>query len=124
MHTARDVIDDIRRTEFGIGEPDDIPAIRNLRAKLHRALQQLAEEIYSDGIHFVLELVQNAEDNEYAGATPELRFVVSQAHLHVLNNETGFGEESVRAICDVSRSTKSKAKGHIGEKGIGFKSVF
>jgi hypothetical protein len=114
MQSARDVID----------EPDSIPAIRNLRAKLHRALQQLAEEIYSDGIHFVLELVQNAEDNEYFGVTPELRFVVSPTCLLVLNNETGFGEPSVRAICDVSRSTKVKAKGHIGEKGIGFKSVF
>lgn len=124
MHPARDVIEDIRRTEYGIGESNDIPAIRNLRARLHRALQQLAEEIYSEGIHFVLELVQNAEDNEYAGVTPELRFVVSRSHLLVLNNETGFGEASVRAICDVSRSTKVKARGHIGEKGIGFKSVF
>ena len=124
MLSAREVIDDIRRTEFGLGEPDAIPAIRNLRAKLHRALQQLAEEIYADGIHFVLELVQNAEDNEYGKADPYLRFVLSRTHLHVLNNETGFGEPSVRAICDVSRSTKTKAKGHIGEKGIGFKSVF
>ncbi len=124
MPSARDVIDDIRRTEFGIGERVGIPAIQNLRAKLHRALQQLAEEIYSEGTHFVLELVQNAEDNDYAGVTPELRFVVSKDYLLVLNNETGFGEPSVRAICDVSRSTKLKAKGHIGEKGIGFKSVF
>jgi hypothetical protein len=124
MLSPREVIDDIRRTEFGLGEPDTIPAIRNLRAKLHRALQQLAEEMYADGIHFILELVQNAEDNEYGEAAPELRFVLSRTHLHVLNNETGFGEPSVRAICDVSRSTKTKAKGHIGEKGIGFKSVF
>jgi hypothetical protein len=124
MLSAREVIDDIRRTEFGLGEPDSIRAIRNLRAKLHRALQQLAEEIYADGIHFILELVQNAEDNEYGEAAPELRFVLSRTHLHVLNNESGFGEPSVRAICDVSCSTKTKAKGHIGEKGIGFKSVF
>jgi hypothetical protein len=124
MLSAREVIDDIRRTEFGIGESDAIPAIRNLRAKLHRALQQLSEDIYADGIHFVLELVQNAEDNEYGAATPELRFVLSDSYLQVLNNETGFGEASARAVCDVSRSTKTKAKGHIGEKGIGFKSVF
>ena len=124
MPPARDVIEDIRRTVFGVGESNDIPAVRNLREILHRALQQLSEEIYSDEIHFVLELVQNAEDNEYAGVTPELRFVISQTHLLVLNNETGFGEASVRAICDVSRSTKMKARGHIGEKGIGFKSVF
>src|SRR5262249_14687219 len=123
MLSAREVIDDIRRTEFGIGEADAIPAMRNLRAKLHRTLQQLAEEIYADGVHFILELVQNAEDNEWGEAAQELRFIFSRTHLHVLNIETGFGDPSVRAICDVSRSTKTKAKGHIGEKGIGFKSV-
>jgi hypothetical protein len=30
----------------------------------------------------------------------------------------------VRALCDVGRSTKSKKSGYIGQKGIGFKSVF
>lgn len=42
----------------------------------------------------------------------------------VQNNELGFSEDNVRAICNVGRSTKTKVEGYIGEKGIGFKSVF
>lgn len=41
------------------------------------------------------------------------------------NNELGFREEDVRAVCNVSKSTKGKGgAGYIGQKGIGFKSVF
>jgi hypothetical protein len=46
------------------------------------------------------------------------------ARLTVANNETGFTTENVRALCDAGKSTKSKQEGFIGEKGIGFKSVF
>lgn len=43
----------------------------------------------------------------------------------VLNNERGFSPANVRALCDVGRSTKGKGGlGYIGQKGIGFKSVF
>ncbi len=46
--------------------------------------------------------------------------------LLVVNNETGFGPEHVNAICNVRTSTKANQKdqGYIGEKGVGFKSVF
>jgi len=43
------------------------------------------------------------------------------------SNEYGFTEENVEAVCRIGHSTKAKAtreKGFIGEKGIGFKSVF
>ncbi len=39
-------------------------------------------------------------------------------------NEDGFTEENLRAICSVGQSSKIGARGYIGEKGIGFKSVF
>ena len=42
----------------------------------------------------------------------------------VENNEIGFLEENVRALCRIGQSTKTKRAGFIGEKGIGFKSVF
>lgn len=42
----------------------------------------------------------------------------------VQNNEVGFSEENIRALCDVANSSKKKQLGYIGEKGIGFKSVF
>ena len=37
--------------------------------------------------------------------------------------ENGFREEDVRALCDIAQSTKVNKK-FIGQKGIGFKSVF
>lgn len=39
-------------------------------------------------------------------------------------NENGFTNENLEAICSVGKSSKSGSQGYIGEKGIGFKSVF
>lgn len=39
-------------------------------------------------------------------------------------NEDGFTSENLTAICNVGKSSKTGAQGYIGEKGIGFKSVF
>ncbi|KAK9940392.1 hypothetical protein M0R45_017056 [Rubus argutus] len=44
----------------------------------------------------------------------------------VFNNEKGFTARNIDSICSVGRSTKkgNRKRGYIGEKGIGFKSVF
>ena len=58
--------------------------------------------------------------------TPSLRITVTQGRIRVDCNELGFWEQDVKAICNVDATTKKKDKsaGYIGEKGIGFKSVF
>ncbi|XP_048444218.1 protein NO VEIN-like [Pyrus x bretschneideri] len=83
-----------------------------------------------------MELIQNAEDNEYEeGVEPTLEFVMTKkditgsgapATLLVFNNEVGFSRKNMDSICSVGRSTKKgkRQQGFIGEKGIGFKSVF
>ena len=38
--------------------------------------------------------------------------------------QVGFSEVNVKALCDVGKSTKQHKVGYIGQKGIGFKSVF
>lgn len=38
--------------------------------------------------------------------------------------QIGFSDVNVRALCDVGRSTKTGGLGYIGQKGIGWKSVF
>lgn len=38
--------------------------------------------------------------------------------------QVGFTESNMRALCDVGRTTKQHTVGYIGQKGIGFKSVF
>ncbi len=82
-------------------------------------------ELYADLIQFVLELIQNTDDEDYdEQENPFFRFVRTREYLLVQYNEAGFSEEDVRSLCDISRSTKSKAASQIGEKGIGFKSVF
>lgn len=98
----------------------------SLQTQLNNALKLLSDDLYSKKSHFVLELVQNADDNHYAiGVIPHLLVEVTPARLVVVNNEEGFTEANVKAICSVGESSKSKQKsGYIGEKGIGFKSVF
>ena len=70
------------------------------------------------------ELVQNADDNSYeetlmsseADDCPSVKFVMRNDGVVVLNNEKGFQEKDIHALCDVGRSTKGKHKaGYIGE---------
>ncbi|KAM8729268.1 uncharacterized protein AB9X84_026582 isoform 1-T2 [Acanthopagrus schlegelii] len=127
----RAIIEDIRKREFGIGveltaEGQSLMQVHQNR--LGRSLDRLSTELYSKDTHFVLELIQNADDNSYPSETgflPALALVVEKDCITVLNNETGFQESNIRAICDVGCSTKGKHQyGYIGQKGIGFKSVF
>nr|XP_046232573.1 protein NO VEIN isoform X2 [Scatophagus argus] len=127
----RVIIEDIRKGEFGIGVELNAEGQKLMQVhqeRLGRSLDRLSTELYSKDTHFVLELIQNADDNGYpseTGFVPALAFVVERHCITVLNNETGFQEKNIRAICDVGRSTKGKHKyGYIGQKGIGFKSVF
>lgn len=52
--------------------------------------------------------------------------LVSKARvlLTVVSCQVGFTEGNIRALCDVGRTTKKHTVGYIGQKGIGFKSVF
>uniref|UniRef100_A0A3P9L232 Wu:fj29h11 n=1 Tax=Oryzias latipes TaxID=8090 RepID=A0A3P9L232_ORYLA len=120
-----------RKSEFGIGVELSAHGQRLLEVhqeRLGRGLARLSTELYSKDTHFVLELIQNADDNSYSldpTVVPSLAFVVEQDCITILNNETGFQEKNIRAICDVGSSTKGKHRyGYIGQKGIGFKSVF
>ncbi|CAL5366615.1 unnamed protein product [Camellia sinensis] len=127
-------IEDIRKHKFSIGEEEQPP--NPLTKDLHHAVTNLSAELYTKDLHFLMELIQNAEDNEYLpGVEPTLEFVVTSvditgfgapATLLVFNNEIGFSAKNMESICSVGRSTKKglRDKGFIGEKGIGFKSVF
>jgi hypothetical protein len=100
--------------------------VTKLQGVLTRSLEKLSTDLFSNQGHFVLELIQNGDDNKYAaGQLPTLRFVVSPERILVCNNEMGFQYRDISAICDVGASTKEKHKqGYAGHKGIGFKSVF
>lgn len=90
-------------------------------------LEVLSNQLYTKSTHFLLELVQNADDNIYECGRPTLSFSYKPGSLRIDCNEVGLTEANVEALCAVNRSTKSgktRHGEHIGEKGIGFKSVF
>ncbi|CAB4280436.1 unnamed protein product [Prunus armeniaca] len=131
MATPREHIEEIRMKKFSIGGE-----LNPLSEDLHHAVEHLSAELYSKDVHFLMELIQNAEDNQYLeGVNPSLEFVITSrdvtgtgapATLLVFNNEKGFSPTNVESICGIGRSTKkgNRNQGYIGEKGIGFKSVF
>lgn len=123
------VIQSIRQDEFGLDPSlSDIEScmLKKQHARLGRALHCLSQELYSQDSHFILELVQNADDNNYQeNVEPTLAFILRDSGIVVLNNEQGFSAKNMRALCDVGNSTKKgSSTGYIGKKGIGFKSVF
>ncbi|MCO5549091.1 hypothetical protein L7F22_002557 [Adiantum nelumboides] len=132
MEDPRAFVEEIRVKKFDIGTSRKNP----LAVDTHEAIRLLAAGIYQKDLHFILELVQNADDNEYAkGEVPGLEFVLVEEDiagvgvewtLLVLNNEIGFSRANIESLCSIGRSTKQGRRdhGYIGEKGIGFKSVF
>jgi hypothetical protein len=80
--------------------------------------------LYNKSTHFILELLQNADDNQYDGVVPRLCITYKPGSLRIDCNEVGFSDRNVEAICAIGGSTKSGSNVSTGEKGIGFKSVF
>ena len=126
--SPKDVIEHIRRYEFGIGAElvgDGREVVDRLVRKYRSLLETVAKDLNSKESHFLLELVQNADDNHYApDIDPALTFRLDARELVVSNNEIGFSPANVRALCSAGESSKKNRVGYIGEKGIGFKSVF
>ncbi|KAF9668073.1 hypothetical protein SADUNF_Sadunf15G0089400 [Salix dunnii] len=131
MATPKQHIEHIRKTTFSIGGEKN-----PLARMLDQAVKYLSAELYAKDVHFLMELIQNAEDNEYSDEVdPSLEFVITSrditntgapATLLMFNNEKGFSAKNIESICSVGNSTKkgNRKLGYIGEKGIGFKSVF
>jgi len=132
----KQIIADFRQSKYKLN-PDGSHDVSMKEAfeDLTNAVEQLATGLYEKDIHFVMELIQNAEDNQYIkGVKPQLDFLLldndptntpdSDGCLCVFNNELGFTEENIKSISAIGKSTKSKVDGFIGEKGIGFKSVY
>lgn len=113
---------------------EDFKASKRIKDSLYNSIKTLAKDLYSKDSHFIFELIQNAEDNSYQEASPYISFRLlnmspfldkwSSSALIIHNNEIGFTPENVEAICAVGETTKIKIQGYIGEKGIGFKSVY
>ncbi len=133
-NNAQEHINRIRYEKYWLDKDGRLKGQNPLASDLQDSIEHLSKGLYARNAHFIFELVQNAEDNTYDGADPSLAFELvridptntpgSHGAIIVRNNESGFSPKNVDAICAVGKSTKSKSQGYIGEKGIGFKSVF
>ncbi|CAE8709567.1 unnamed protein product, partial [Polarella glacialis] len=100
------------------------------------AVERLAVDLYASRGHFLLELLQNADDNRHLvlmsyGAKLEAQISLSlgtsedgSLYFASTNNESGMTSKDVEALCDINRSTKPAQSGKIGRKGVGWKAVF
>ena len=97
-------------------------------SKFIKQIRLIANDQYTNLDHFLLELLQNADDNTYPDdAEKTFKLTLTQDSVIIENNEIGFSAENLYAITYSGASTKTRTKTsrtYIGEKGIGFKSVF
>src|SRR5258708_4270478 len=85
-----------------------------------KGIRNSTVEKYPDPVHFVYELLQNAEDQ---GAT-EAHFELFTDHLAFHHNGNAFTRSDVENITGIGNSDKPQEANKIGRFGIGFKSVF
>src|SRR2546421_941074 len=85
-----------------------------------KGIRHSTVEKYPDPVHFVYELLQNAEDQ---GAT-EATFALSADCLVFRHNGNPFKRSDVENITGIGNSDKTEEVNKIGRFGIGFKSVF
>ncbi|KAF7558422.1 hypothetical protein G7046_g5742 [Stylonectria norvegica] len=141
--TARELVGEIAKERGYLGE-DQLAKIGAIEPELRRQVEEallrkdqmignavmtLARNLYTSSARFVFELLQNADDNNYSealfrGVDPYVRFEIRHDKVSIECNEDGFTNENLKAICAIGKSSKVGAQGYIGEKGIGFKSVF
>lgn len=104
---------------------------QNFMNMIQSVLSVGEDGLYSNHIRFFYELVQNVDDCDYDNVEDckldiEFRYEKEPAQIIFTYNEKGFTPENVFAITGIAEKSKnvSKDKTEIGEKGIGFKSVF
>lgn len=97
-----------------------------LKRTARNSIQTLSS-LYADRTHFILELLQNAEDalrKRQIGwhGSRAVKFDLTDQCLRVVHNGKPFDHADVQAICSVGETTKELTD--IGRFGIGFKSVY
>eukprot|EP00913_Durusdinium_trenchii_P026266 g24645.t1 len=97
------------------------------------AVKRLADDLYSGEVHFMLELLQNADDCDFpSDALPSLTVTFesnpeqfakwttfepskpASAYLIIEHNETGFRDFNLKALCDIAQSTKAGGASALG----------
>ena len=113
---------------------EDLLALREWRTRQSKMVSSLGQiighfggEQYTEVDHFLLELRQNVDDNAYADGVSPGMTSVSKNQCVFSCNQKGITPENVVAVCyaavfhQIEGAWKTE---FIGEKGIGFKSLF
>ena len=134
IRQASDRLNDI---DDSLNNEDYLRLLRDVRQSLKSAFGNRAYDSYlqiikkagSDKKRFFNELLQNADDCIYdIKQTPKLSLTYNDSSVDISYNEKGFTKENIRALTAIGESTKKLLLNgdiaSIGEKGVGFKSVF
>lgn len=118
----------LRKLREAIAENDKLHG-ENYPNLLNSLLSVGEDGLYSNSLRFIFELIQNVDDCDYISlddCSLDMHFDFNQNEITLTYNEVGFTPFNVFAITGIAEAAKnvSAAKNEIGEKGIGFKSVF
>lgn len=127
LSEAKEYLEKLRKLmEYYSGNLEDVGQVKKY---LYDQLTVGSDSQYSEKLHFIYELIQNVDDCDYEDSTDcnlTLCFNSQNNTITLEYNERGFTTENVFAISSIANSSKNKkgSQMKIGEKGIGFKSVF
>lgn len=126
----------LNEAEDSLSVPEFMKLLREVRSSIKTAFGKkhydsyikVIRELNSDPQRFIRELIQNADDCQYPeGVCPAFNLTVDGNIITTSYNECGFQKKNVRSITAIGESTKKQLRTgsfEIGEKGIGFKTVF
>nr|WP_294490322.1 hypothetical protein [uncultured Anaerosporobacter sp.] len=96
--------------------------------RIANTLNLFIKDIYKDSFHFFLELIQNADDASKGGDKNCLKITLDKEYNIIFEyDERGFNFSDIFSLTSLGNSTKKAQlddNSDIGEKGIGFKSIF
>lgn len=101
----------------------------NYLERINSILRVGEDGLYSNSLRFIFELIQNVDDCDFLSPEDcrlDMKFDLNNNRIILTYNETGFTPFNVFAITGIAEAAKntSSTQNQIGEKGIGFKSVF
>ena len=127
-HDGEQFIDLLRKFRESIAKTDKLNG--DNYPDLLKSLLSVGEDgLYSNKLRFIFELIQNVDDCDYDNINDcklDIHFDFNKNTITLNYNEVGFTPFNVFAITGIAEAAKnlSSDKKEIGEKGIGFKSVF
>ncbi|HPD89233.1 MAG TPA: hypothetical protein PLU75_07165 [Oscillospiraceae bacterium] len=125
---GKEYIELLRKFREAVAENDKLHG-ENYPQLLNSLLSVGEDGLYSNNLRFLFELIQNVDDCDFHSTDDcrlDMRFDFSNGEIILSYNEVGFIPFNVFAITGIAEAAKnvSASKNEIGEKGIGFKSVF